>query len=900
MNRGILKAIILMVMTSCAIGNTQVWSNAVMAPMLPSGADNVNISIDLVSDTDPTYDSARSGIFYCLGAGCDPLTVPTGIRAIPEVLPLSTTDGLGTYSGTVPPYYGTVRWVARKVSALPSERITDSPVQEYTTPLPSGVRVEMVTASALEGDNATDGGTLVYRFVNTNMGVTTINYSVSGTANTIPGEDIVTNLTGTVTTGADGVALLNVAINGDDVFEHHETIVLSIVPDTSYVVDLNYNSATGTIIDDEVGSYVYRNDTMGWINDPTGADGGRPSSMQDVVIIEAGSSAGISGFLCRDLIINDNGTLNVSSDVHVGRDIILGDNTAVLGSGYLVHGDRNDVVDAVLRSTATSFEISLSNYRTASDRNQILWLGAVSGQTVLNVAGEIDLAGNDVSTSGDVLGKVVFKSNAVHTAQIVGDGSFNPNPLNGIEVERYISGNRAFRFLTSPVSGESLFDTWQEGGNTPVGYGMQITGVLGSLNEVGGPADAVTGLDFTTTGNPSAFEFNGGSWNAVTNTKTTLHSVGKAYRVLVRGDRNLDLNNNSSGQDMTTTLRATGVLEQEDVSLPLAAGFNLVGNPYQSKMDLGLATSATAIGFAYYWDPTLGTRGAYTTITLPSGSATGASLASNVLEPGQSFFIEALTPGTIDFHIDDKVSLTDAGIFSAPVLDNMLTIDLYETSRYMGNLTAQDGVLVRFSNVENPAIDERDAVKFSNLDETLSIVSNLSNLAIESRLFPVNADVIPLSITNYKSTNYTLAIKMEAVPGVNAYLRDNFAGTITAISYGVNNAIDFIVDPAEMEGRFELFFENVTLSNESVTDAVVSVYPNPVTGDVIHINTGNIVSEKWTARLFNSLGQEILKEELDVNQQTLSLSNMSSIRSGWYILQVEGDDNVFTEKIMIQ
>ena len=899
MNRGILKTITLVVLTSCALGNAQVWSNAVIAPTLPSGADNVNISIDLVSDTDPTYDSARSGIFYCLGAGCDPLTVPTGIRATPELLPLST-NGVGTFSGTVPPHYGTVRWVARKVSGAPSERITDSPIQEYTTPLPSGVRVEMVVARALEGDNATDGGTLVYRFVNTNMGVTTINYSVSGTANTIPGQDILTNLTGSIVTGADGVALLNVAIKGDEIFEHHETIVLTILPDASYVVDMNYNSATGTIIDDEVGSYVYRNDTMGWVNDPTGADGGRPSSMQDVVIVEAGSSAGISGFLCKDLTINNNGTLNISSNVHVGRNILLGNNAVVMGSGYLVHGDRNDTVDAVLRSTATALDISISNYRTARDRNKILWLGAVSGQTVLKIAGEIDLAGNDVSTTGDVLGQVVFKSNAVHTAQIVGGGNFDPNPLNGVQVERYISGNRAFRFLTSSVSGESLFNTWQEGGNTPAGYGMQITGILGTLSDVGGPADATTGLDFTTTGNPSAFEFTGGAWNAVTNTKTTLHSVGKAYRVLVRGDRNLDLNNNSSGQDMTTTLRATGVLEQEDVSLPLAAGFNLVGNPYQSKMDLGLATGATAIGFAYYWDPTLGTRGAYTTVTLPSGSATGASLASNIIEPGQSFFIEALTPGTIDFHIDDKVSLTDAGIFSAPVLDNILTVNLYETSRYVGNLTAQDGVLVRFSNTENPAIDERDAVKFSNLDETLSIVSNLSNLAIESRPFPVNADVIPLSITNYKSTNYTLAIKMEAVPGVNAYLRDNFTGTVTAINYGMSNSIDFVVDAAEIEGRFELFFENVTLSNESVTDAAVSVYPNPVTGDVIYINTRNVVSEKWTARLFNSLGQEILKEELDVNQQTLSLSNMSSIRSGWYILQIESDDNVFTEKIMIQ
>ncbi|MBB4119897.1 putative outer membrane repeat protein, partial [Mesonia hippocampi] len=196
----------------------------------------------------------------------------------------------------------------------------------------------------------------------------------------------------------------------------------------------------------------------------------------------------------------------------------------------------------------------------------------------LSVLGELSFQ-TSLTNHGDLL----FLSNANATGQLAElpeGASITGNPA---EVQRYIpSGTRAFRFLSSAVnSTDNIHTNWQEGAlnntdNPTPSFGTHITGDATGLN----------GFDATPSGNASLFDFDNATqtWNSITNTDVNTLTIGKAYRLYVRGDRSIDVTSNAA-TPTATTLRAKGSLHTGNFSLSnlsgTAGGFNFVGNPYQ-------------------------------------------------------------------------------------------------------------------------------------------------------------------------------------------------------------------------------------------------------------------------------------------------------------------------------
>ncbi|MBB4118810.1 hypothetical protein GGR32_001090, partial [Mesonia hippocampi] len=258
----------------------------------------------------------------------------------------------------------------------------------------------------------------------------------------------------------------------------------------------------------------------------------------------------------------------------------------------------------------------------------------------LSVLGELSFQ-TSLTNHGDLL----FLSNANATGQLTElpeGASITGNPA---EVQRYIpSGTRAFRFLSSAVnSTDNIHTNWQEGAlnntdNPTPGFGTHITGDAAGLN----------GFDATPSGNASLFDFDNATqtWSAITNTDVNTLTIGKAYRLYVRGDRSIDVTSNAA-TPTATTLRAKGSLHTGNFSLSnlsgTAGGFNFVGNPYQATVDMSqVAIQSTNIATNYYWvwDPNLNTEGAYTTVDLSNGSPLPTTSAANqYLQPGQAAFL---------------------------------------------------------------------------------------------------------------------------------------------------------------------------------------------------------------------------------------------------------------------
>jgi hypothetical protein len=87
---------------------------------------------------------------------------------------------------------------------------------------------------------------------------------------------------------------------------------------------------------------------------------------------------------------------------------------------------------------------------------------------------------------------------------------------------------------------------------------------------------------------------------------------------------------------------------------------------------------------------------------------------------------------------------------------------------------------------------------------------------------------------------------------------------------------DFRIDATAGNGSVEL-------TNE------ISLYPNPVSGDVLNIKWSNSNVNTTNVIIHNSLGQQILSREVAVTNQGLQLDGMSSLSKGMYFVTVSNN-----------
>ncbi|MDT8347175.1 MAG: T9SS type A sorting domain-containing protein, partial [Flavobacteriaceae bacterium] len=496
-------------------------------------------------------------------------------------------------------------------------------------------------------------------------------------------------------------------------------------------------------------------------------------------------------------------------------------------------------------------------------------------------------------------GLVTLKSNNTTTAII-------PEVLNGIvngaiEVERYIPAKRAFRFLSSPVTTtDGIFNNWQESGNNVItNWGTQITGSGGAVN----------GFDVSGSNNPSMFGFDNVSqtWTTVTNTLTTNLTAGTPYRIMVRGDRSINLFSNAS-PPTTTTLRAKGALHIGDYVVPslssAADGFNFIGNPYQASVDMQLVlTEAANIKNSFYtvWDPTINIRGGYVTVDVVNNiNPVSGSVANKFLQPGQAAFVQTNTPGTAtltfkEIHKDNAIDYV--AVFNQ-VPAAKITLNVFNTAN---SSSALDAVQLRFSEVYNNSVDQYDAGKIFNQDETFALLNNSDLLSIESRANPMNNDTIPLFTDRYRFTNYKLELKGEAITGFDAYLWDDYEKVLTAIPANSAVMYNFDVDATIPESiatqRFYIITSPQTLSVDPFDVKELTLYPNPVSTGQVFIEAG-FNFENAQIQVYNTLGQEVLTQTYESSSSSLVL-DVQKLASGTYMLNISDNSGLRVIKKLI-
>lgn len=638
--------------------------------------------------------------------------------------------------------------------------------------------------------------------------------------------------------------------------------------------------------------------------------------------------------------IQNNGTITLNNNSHlifdadlVNNDQIvyqIGTDKAVLqiGSGEVTSNQPQDIQFNPNSTEEAPFLVlnKVSETATVTRGHMRLLETFVSTSGILDANSYIN-APDAVTDPGRVFGLTFANPDITSIAQVdISTGGDVRNVL----IERFIpagdNNRKAFRFLTSSVnSSGSINANWQEGvttndsnPNPNPGYGTHITG--GTISD---------GFDQNGSGNPSMFTFDNTNqngtvsqdddWFALPNTNSKTLKAGEAYLTFIRGDRSIDVTNNSA-IPTNTTLRAIGDLYVGSFTFSSANNstipeyglsdqtefFNLVGNPYQAIVDINnLDFTNVKSNFYWIWDPNLGSQGQYTTVTITNGINNTTSSANQFIQPGQSFYVQTIANGTasLTFNEDDKDISGEATTIFSEQNDPSIHLFLFTTNAFNTGNKESDGILINFSENANNATDIFDADKFFGPGENLARLNSNELISIEDRAMPTDDEILALTTTGYTEDNYTFVANATNVQNnFEAYLLDNYTGTQTLLNEGatqINYSIDSNIPESFASDRFSIIFDNTTLGvNENSFGVNFTLYPNPTKDGHFSIKTPSLSGEV-EVEITNIIGQQLKKEILSINGNEVNVK-ATGLSSGVYLVKLSQSEKSFKTKFIIE
>ena len=627
---------------------------------------------------------------------------------------------------------------------------------------------------------------------------------------------------------------------------------------------------------------------------------------------------------------------------------ILPDNTTL--------ADHNITNNATLQLTDATAIIPVQNTFRVASGTQLITSGAVTidykggtftnNGTITNTNGTlgfsapVTFAGTGTTNTKDLKVEHVGNSQLNNRINVTGTFSVNNGTLNAnnnltlisnatgsaviapvasgsnitgkVTVQRYIAqGKRAYRFLTPSVNTDDFIsNNWQ--------IETHITGSTTGIN----------GFDATGSGSPSLYTYTnsqatGSGWNAVANTNATNLNAKQGYRILIRGDRSVNIDGASLPiMNIPITLSATGTVLTGDVvfnssSTPVVNntintttnGYSLVGNPYVNTLDWNALSKAGLTDTYYTWDVNMGTtvqRGRYVVFSSSTGSNNMASAVNQFIQPGQAFFIKNNvlgTAGTLTFHETDKTGSANINNFyrTANNLLTRLDLQVYETTELALGTYPIDAAVTVFDNQFTNAIETGDVAKLSSGIENISFLNSATNLTIDARSQVAVTDELLVQLQQFQaSKSYTFRTHFNNFDAATTpLLVDTYLNQYTALTNNASTDVVFTTttDAASYDtNRFKIVFQNTALGNPDFFAERITLYPNPVTNGQFSIALPNSVTANVTIKIINLIGQTVYQTTTPA-QNNISIKTDKSLPQAVYTVQIENQGKTITKKI---
>lgn len=343
-------------------------------------------------------------------------------------------------------------------------------------------------------------------------------------------------------------------------------------------------------------------------------------------------------------------------------------------------------------------------------------------------------------------------------------------------------------------------------------------------------------------------------------------------------------------------------------------GFNLIGNPYPSNIDLitfyNLNNPGNLSPTFYFWDNTANTQTtqmgdgyggqayAIFNAAAPPGTGTGTKAKGDpgvpglykptkVVKVGQGFMAKAINPMTVTFNNSIRTHESGVGFFgkgatNAPV------------DRYWLNLISPANLATNIAVVYfDGGIDgytKEDSRTMGGDDNIYSMVDG-ENLSINGKSSFVNTDVVPLGTSHYAAGNYTIALdKAEGVfnNGQTIYLKDKELNTLTDLTQG--NYV-FAAEKGIYSNRFEIVYQpNATLGSSDSVKHGVEMYRD---GNDFVLRTGGDVFD--SVEVFDTSGRLV---DVQYPHKKETRIDASRYANGVYVLKVKQQSGVTTKRMM--
>lgn len=563
-----------------------------------------------------------------------------------------------------------------------------------------------------------------------------------------------------------------------------------------------------------------------------------------------------------------------------GTDLYLGNSqNLTLAGGCKVNSGTADW-DATLYVKGGTIEGNLKLKKLVVDGGNTTTIH--SGNTLVSITGGVNVTGNSTLVTG---GNLSLLSNAAGTARI--EALAAGNSISGdITVQQYIpGGRRAYRFLSHPFNAAMPLSVLTDN--------IDITGAGGAAN---GFTPSQTNAASAWWLNPAAADTStqnaNSGWVDFQSADSTAWGRYQGIYLMVRGAKGEGL----VGQNYTpsaVTLDMKGAVNQGQQVIPVAmgpnSGYNLIGNPYPSAVDLIPALNAMSHknGTAFWvWNTNLGQKGAYETVLY---SATSYHLPAN-----SAFMVDVTNNTSITFQESHKVA-TGMPLFKHVIESDLVELKVYSDS---GKMT-WDNLYLRSNAAASDSLEQEDAKKNPNYDLNLSAyAAGGQKLCVDTRPYAPNT-IIPLSFDTKLQREFEIRVTKHTLSiGKQMYLHDKYLNKTTLLQPGTSYKFFVTADSLSAGNRFQINvdqsfnkqgsasgIEGPALSVKNTAAADVKLYPNPATNEVYlewpAATTGA------TIRVINSVGSVVLAGRYEGARTVLQVGHLAR---GVYtvVLQHEG------------
>ncbi len=512
----------------------------------------------------------------------------------------------------------------------------------------------------------------------------------------------------------------------------------------------------------------------------------------------------------------------------------------------------------------------------------------ISGTAMAVAGGQVTTAGNmsigplASYTAGNHIhsyANFIISSDATGTGSLIANSSFTGT------VERYITHDLKWHFLSSPVATQPI---WPEFAPEPVDDPLSF-----------GPAPWAWDLFYW---NPKAStvnelywvnirQDNSGAYNSrEIDAPGSVAGFGTAVPQFTKGRGYLvDYGPGYVGNSLHNFSGNINFRSQTiAVTTSTYNKWNLAGNPYPSAIDWRDSTGwnrTKLADSASYWiynaSDGSGNYGVYN-----ATSNVGTLGTSKYIAPMQGFFVEAASEGNVSITNAVQVHASQVWLKESQDANNILRLKLTTSAN-----TYKDEMIVAV----NPSFVNGGSMKFwSMYNEAPELYAiHGSDLYSIDLLSSVNENTtIPIGIKAGLAANYTIEVSgIETFFVAKSILLEDLK-TGSSQELKTNPSYSFSANPGDDPGRFILHFGGPygIASNVNQPDYSVFAFNNSV---VIKNISGRDIN--GTATICNILGQKVLQQKIVDQTTKIDLT----VPSGCYIVSVMTDLQSFSKKIII-